>query len=228
MPTSTAEPGRVEAAAASTAVERVTSVLRDEILSGELGPGTPLREEPAAARHGVSRHTVRAAFQRLVAERLAVAEPYRGVRVTSFDDREIIALQQLRAALEIEALRIAFARFGGTLPDHVLEPARAAVDAMERAGDGGPGGATDAAWRRIERIHADYHAALVAASDSARIIEAHAAIGSEMLLFVAHIRRHASVADLVEDHRRLLVELLERGPEAMRAHLEHSTRLLTD
>jgi DNA-binding GntR family transcriptional regulator len=203
-------------------------VLRDEIRSGELAPGTPLREESAAARHGVSRHTVRSAFHRLVAERLAVAEPYRGVRVTSFDDREVIALQQLRAALEVEALRIAFARFGGTLPDSVLAPAAAACDAMERAADDGPGGATDAAWRRIERHHAEYHAALVAASDSPRIIEAHAAIGSELLLFVSHIRRHYGVAELVEEHRRLLAELLERGPEAMRAHLEHSTRLLTD
>ncbi|GAA2030912.1 GntR family transcriptional regulator [Agromyces tropicus] len=228
MRPSTTERVRPGAASASTAVERVTGLVRDEILNGELEPGTPLREESAAARYGVSRHTVRAAFQRLVAERLATAEPYRGVRVTSFDAPQIIALQQLRAALEIEALRIAFARFGGTLPESVLGPARAAADAMEGAADGGPGGATDAAWREVERHHAEFHAALVAASDSPRIIEAHAAIGGELLLFVAHIRRHATVADLVEEHRRLLSELLERGPEAMRDHLEHSTRLLID
>lgn len=213
---------------APTAVERVTARLRDEILSGALGPDAPLREEFAASRYGVSRHTVRAAFQRLVAERLAVAEPYRGVRVTSFDDRQIVALQQLRAALEVEAVRIAFARFGGTLPDVVLAPARAAIDAMEALGTGAdrPGEASDEAWLQVERLHANFHAALVAASDSPRIIEMHTALGSELLLFILHARTHYSVAAVVEEHRKLLDELPERGPDALRAHLEHSTRLL--
>ena len=52
------------------------------------------------------------------------------------------------------------------------------------------------------------------------------AIGSELLLFILHARRHYSVASLVEEHRRLLDELPSRGPAALREHLEHSTRLL--
>ena len=102
--------GAARSGSAPTAVERATAMLRDEILSGRLGPDDPLREESLASRLGVSRHTIRAAFQRLVTERLAVAEPYRGVRVTSFDDAQLTALQQLRAALEVEAVRIAFGR----------------------------------------------------------------------------------------------------------------------
>ena len=213
---------------ATTAVERVTAQLRDEILSGALGPDIPLREELWSARLGVSRHTVRAAFQRLVAERLAVAEPYRGVRVTSFDDRQILALQQLRAALEVEAVRIAFERFDGTLPESALAPARAAVEAMEALGPGTdrPGEAPDVAWLQVERFHADFHSALVAASDSPRIIEMHTALGSELLLFILHARPHYSVASIVEEHRRLLDDLPGRGPEALRDHIEHSTRLL--
>ncbi|MEI5582828.1 MULTISPECIES: GntR family transcriptional regulator [unclassified Agromyces] len=215
---------------ATTAVDRATAVLREEILSGALPPDEPLREESCAARLGVSRHTIRAAFQRLVAERLAVAEPYRGVRVTSFDDEQLVALQQLRAALEVEAVRIAFQRFGGRLPESVLAPARAAIDAMELLGSGHdvPGSATDAEWLQVERLHADFHSALVAASGSSRIIEIHTALGSELLLFILHARTHYSVVAVVEEHRRLLDELPTRGPDALRAHLEHSTRLLLD
>ena len=218
------------AANATTAVERATAVLREEILSGALPPDEPLREESCAARLGVSRHTIRAAFQRLVAERLAVAEPYRGVRVTSFDDGQLIALQQLRAALEVEAVRIAFQRFGGRLPASALAPARAAIDAMERLSSGHdmPGSATDAEWLEVERLHADFHSALVAMSASPRIIEIHTALGSELLLFILHARTHYSVAAVVEEHRRLLDELPTRGPDALRAHLEHSTKLLLD
>jgi len=100
-----------------TAVDRVADAVRAEILTGVLAADAPLREEAASERYGVSRHTVRAAFQRLVAERLAVAVPYRGVRVTSFDRATIIALQQLRAALEVEAVRIAGERYGQAWPD---------------------------------------------------------------------------------------------------------------
>ena len=201
---------------ASTAVDRVAASVRAEILSGELGADAPLREEAAAARYGASRHTVRAAFQRLVAERLVVAEAYRGVRVASFDRETIIALQQLRAALEVEAVRIAGERFGRAWPDAELAPARDALDRLAVSGD----------WLEAERQHADFHRALVAASASPRIIEAHAALGSELLLFLLHVRPHYTLESLVDEHRALLDDVQSRGPAAIREHLEHSTRLL--
>ena len=201
---------------APTAVERVADAVRAEILSGELPADAPLREEAAAARYGVSRHTVRAAFQRLVAERLAVALPYRGVRVASFDRDTIVALQQYRAALEVEAVRIARQRYGSDWPDAALAPAR---DALERLG-------ASADWLEAERVHADFHRALVAASGSPRIIEAHAALGSELLLFLLHVRPHYTLESLVVEHRELLDAVQADGPDALRDHLEHSTRLL--
>jgi DNA-binding GntR family transcriptional regulator len=222
-----------------TAVDRVADAVRAEILSGALEADAPLREEAAAARFGASRHTVRAAFQRLVAERLAVASPYRGVRVASFDRATIIALQQLRAALEVEAVRIAGERFGTQWPDAALAPAR---DALERlaalAASETPTGSPDSAqkratrgeedvdWLEAERIHADFHRALVAASASPRIIEAHDALGSELLLFLLHVRPHYTLDTLLDEHRALLDAVQTRGPDALREHLEHSTRLL--
>ena len=201
---------------AATAVDRVAAAVRAEILTGELAAGAPLREEAAAARYGVSRHTVRAAFQRLVAERLAVAMPYRGVRVASFDRETIIALQQFRAALEVEAVRIAGERFGRDWPESVLAPARDALDRLAASAD----------WLEAERMHAEFHHALVAASGSRRIVEAHAALGGELLLFLLHVQPHYTLESLVAEHRTLLAEVQSRGPGALREHLEHSTRLL--
>ena len=222
-----------------TAVDRVADEVRGDILSGVLAAGAPLREEAAAERYGVSRHTVRAAFQRLVAERLAVALPYRGVRVASFDRDTIIALQQLRAALEVEAVRIAGERFGSEWPDAALAPARAALDRLAELAtpevdtelpDSAQKWATradgEADWLEAERIHADFHRALVEASASPRIIEAHAALGSEVLLFLLHVRPHYTLETLLDEHRALLDAVQSRGPAALREHLEHSTRLL--
>lgn len=211
-----------------TAVDRVADEVRADILSGVLAADAPLREEAASERYGVSRHTVRAAFQRLVAERLAVALPYRGVRVASFDRDTIIALQQLRAALEVEAVRIAGERFGAEWPDAALAPARAALDRLaELATPDAPTRSDDEVdWLEAERIHADFHRALVAASASPRIIEAHTALGSEVLLFLLHVRPHYTLETLLDEHRALLDAVQSRGPDALREHLEHSTRLL--
>jgi DNA-binding GntR family transcriptional regulator len=206
----------LDAAHAVTAVDRVAGAVRDEILSGVLPADAPLREEAAAERYGVSRHTVRAAFQRLVAERLAVAMPYRGVRVASFDRPTIIALQQLRAALEVEAVRIAGERFGSEWPDAAVAPMRDALARLEASVD----------WLDAERIHAEFHRAVVAASGSPRIIEAHTALGSELLLFLLHVRPHYTLESLVAEHRELLDAVQTRGPDSIREHLEHSTRLL--
>lgn len=209
---------------ARTAVERVADAVRAEILSGALAADEPLREEAASERYGVSRHTVRAAFQRLVSERLAVAAPYRGVRVASFDRDTIVALQQLRAALEVEAVRIARERHGPAWPDSVVAPMREALARMTALG--GADGAAAVDWLAAERLHADFHRALVAASASPRIIEAHAALGSELLLFLLHVRPHYTLDALVAEHRVLLDDVQTRGPDAIREHLEHSTALL--
>jgi len=199
-----------------TAVDRVADAVRAEILTGALPADAPLREEAASERYGVSRHTVRAAFQRLVAERLAVAVPYRGVRVTSFDRATIIALQQLRAALEVEAVRIAGERFGEAWPDAAIAPAREALEQLAASVD----------WLEAERVHAEFHHALVAASGSSRIVEAHAALGGELLLFLLHVRPHYTLESLVAEHGALLDDVQSRGPDAIREHLAHSTRLL--
>jgi len=75
-------------------------------------------------------------------------------------------------------------------------------------------------------VQLEVHRALVAASASPRIIEAHAAIGSEMLLFVLHIRPHYTLETLVAEHRDLVEQVQSRGPDAIREHLAHSTALL--
>jgi DNA-binding GntR family transcriptional regulator len=206
-----------------TAVDRVADAVRADILSGVLAADAPLREEAAAERYGVSRHTVRAAFQRLVTERLAVSLPYRGVRVASFGRDRIIALQQLRAALEVEAVRIAGERFGPEWPDAALAPARDALDRMAAVREASD---ADVDWLEVERIHADFHGALVGASASPRIMEAHNALGSELLLFLLHVRPHYTLEVLIAEHRALLDDVQSRGPDALREHLENSTRLL--
>jgi len=211
-------PSRPSGGGRRTAADRLTDELRRDVLTGTLGPGEPLREEDLARATGHSRHTVRTALARLVAEHLAVAAPYRGVRVTSFDDAAVVALQQLRGALECEAVRLLGEHHGATWPEHVLAPVRTAITAMARC--------EAADWPAVAAAHAEVHRRLVAAAGGARITEEHARLDSEMLLLLVHVRPAYSLGELVDEHVRYLEEVQRDGPDAVRRHLDHATRAI--
>lgn len=195
--------------------DAVADAVRAGILSGDLAPGTPLREEELSATHGVSRHTARTALAKLTAERLATAEPYRGVRVASLDDDALVALQQLRCALETEALRIV--RDRGIHPTGV----DAALDDLAAAEESGD-------WPATLAAHARVHLALVEAAGSPRIAQEYRRLDSEMHLLLTHVRPAYAPGSLTAEHRAYVEQALADPERAVRAHLEHSTRAIID
>lgn len=80
--------------------DQVAEVLREQIISGHLKPGTQLRSEPElAAELGVSRGTLRAAVQRLVDEGLLTRLHGRGTFVSS--GQEELSLARLVTISEV-------------------------------------------------------------------------------------------------------------------------------
>ena len=61
--------------------EQIVDRLREDIISGRIGPGEPLRERDLAQRFAVSRGPIRDALKQLAWEGIVVAEGYRGARV---------------------------------------------------------------------------------------------------------------------------------------------------
>jgi DNA-binding GntR family transcriptional regulator len=198
-----------------TGADRLADELRQRVLSGELEPGAPLREEALAEEYDLSRHTVRRSLERLVAERLLVSEAYRGVRVTSFSDEDVVALQQLRTALESEAVRLIRAAHGDSWPDDLLAPLIAAVELL--GVDPAP-----------EQAHSAFHRALVATAGSPRITEAYERLDAEMLLFLRQLRSQYDGALLCSEHRDYLADVQRIGEEAVRRHLAHATTMLLE
>ena len=80
--------------------EYIYHVLRQEILSLELTPGTQVREEDLAERFGVSRTPVRTAISRLSAERLVQVVPRKGTFVAEIDFAYSRQLVFLRTSVE--------------------------------------------------------------------------------------------------------------------------------
>lgn len=89
------------------APELVRVGLRNAIMSGEIGPGTQLRQDEIATRFGTSRIPVREALHQLSAEGLVELQPNKGAVVKSYSVEEIIEILEIRIGLETRALRLA-------------------------------------------------------------------------------------------------------------------------
>jgi len=86
------------------ASERIAAVLREQILGGDIGPGSRIRQEEVADRLGASRLPVREALRLLAAEGLVIVEPNKGARVPALDMDEVETLYQMRERIEPLAL----------------------------------------------------------------------------------------------------------------------------
>lgn len=102
----------------STKADEVAVVLEEEIVSGELSPGTVLRQEQVSERFAVSRTPVREALRRLAAQDLVSFVPNRGVRVRELSPDQLRESFLVRAELESLATELAATKF---TPDDLAE-----------------------------------------------------------------------------------------------------------
>jgi DNA-binding GntR family transcriptional regulator len=117
-----------------TAQEAVLTELRRLLVTGELAPGAPVRQEAVAERLGVSRVPVREALKVLEGEGALVYAPHRGYVVAELSVDDLVEVYRLREMLEAEAIRVAVPRL--TDADiRAISATAAHVDAAGRAGD---------------------------------------------------------------------------------------------
>lgn len=134
--------------------------LRNEIHSGQLGPGTHLRQAHIAAHYGVSITPVREAFAALEREGLVESNAHRGVTVFLPTVKNVGELFELRIPLESRATELAVPRL--TQSDlETLDQLLEELVRSQRDGDLGRGAA----------LNREFHGHIYAASDRKRLIE---------------------------------------------------------
>jgi DNA-binding GntR family transcriptional regulator len=102
----------------STKADDVAVLIEEAIVSGELAPGTVLRQEQLSERFGVSRTPVREALRKVAALGLVQFVPNRGVRVRTLSHEELREAFLVRAELEGLVTEIAAEKM---TPDDVRE-----------------------------------------------------------------------------------------------------------
>jgi DNA-binding GntR family transcriptional regulator len=90
--------------------EDLALLLEEAIVSGEIAPGTVLRQEQLSAQYRVSRTPVREALRRLAALGLVSFVPNRSVRVRTLSRQELREAFLVRAELESLATELATPR----------------------------------------------------------------------------------------------------------------------
>jgi DNA-binding GntR family transcriptional regulator len=91
----------------STKADDIAGVIEEAIVSGELAPGSVLRQEQLSERFGVSRTPVREALRRVAALGLVSFEPNKGVRVRTLSHSDLREAFLVRAELESLVTEIA-------------------------------------------------------------------------------------------------------------------------
>lgn len=190
----------------------VADRVRTAILTGELAPGTPLKEADLMAEFSVSRSSAREGLGLLEGEGLVTSELHRAARVRALEPEDVDELYTLRAALDGLAMRTAAKKATS------FDALDAVVEEMRHA-------RTDA-----ERVALDmkFHDAVYEVAGHRRLIESWRAIRSQVHLFLlARIDGDPTYRDLVvPEHLNLAAVLragdVERAAPAAEEHLRGS------
>jgi DNA-binding GntR family transcriptional regulator len=200
----------------TTARRAAYLALRDAIVAGELVPGTRLSENELAEILGVSRTPVREALLRLREDQLVDVVPQSGTFVTPISLRGLNDAQFLREAVECAAVRLAARR--ATPRD--LEQLRGNLALQERARD-----ADD--LKAFFVLDTDFHRALCDLSGRAIASE----IGERANGHLDRVRRlslpvPSYLAEMVEEHRRVVDAVDVGDPDLAEAALRHHLRMV--
>ena len=203
-------------------VEQVYDAIVDDICSGRLAPGTPLRQELLAERFNVSRQPVQQALLLLRNHGIVREFGRRGLAVTPLDAASVSHLYQLRAVLDGYAARAA----AGRRTSEGLRRGRDIIDAGTRSfGD------RDFA----QSIAADlaFHRFLVEESGNPLLVESTAVIWRNVQRVMGEVLYRAAAPDWIWAEHAAILDAVERGDapgaeDLARRHAEHGERSILE
>lgn len=205
----------------ASAAEQVADAIREQLIKGEIQPGTRLPDQSIAASLRVSRNTVREAMTILAAQGLVTKELHRGVVVAELGLAELADVYQARRALELAGLRA-----GKASPGEWLTNMRGALQGISDAVS-----AEDT--QALLDADTEFHRALVSAVGSTRINQTYRNLQTELRLTSAWFgeresgsrfyRRHKRIVTAIDAHdfdqaEMLVVELIDAGEARLRHH----------
>jgi DNA-binding GntR family transcriptional regulator len=189
-----------------TRAAAVANALREMIRTGELAPGTPLRQDHLAAEFGVSSTPVREALTMLARERLVRHDPHRGAIVYPPTEADVRENFEIRLALEPLATRLAAEHHEQATVAHLRE----LLSGVDRAVTAVLAGGDPSFY---EEADGAFHRAIFAAADRPLLLETiaslrdaaaawahlHTATGIDAALLARLHAQHSQLVDAIAD-----------------------------
>ncbi|MFJ6841660.1 GntR family transcriptional regulator [Streptomyces griseoluteus] len=184
--------------------ERVLAALRQDIISGRLGPGDRLVERELADRYGVSRVPVREAIRALVGEGFVLFESARRTVVRRLTPDDVRELFELREALEVYAAGLAASR----ATPGALEDLRALLAEAATATEAGEAEA-------ITDVNTRFHDRILAMAGNGLLVSVLEPVDGRLRWLT---RRNAEWPQLLTEHHGLYAAIASGDPDRARAH----------
>lgn len=188
----------------------IAEQLRESVITGKITAGTQLSEAALAEAFGVSRGPLREAMQRLLQEGLLRSERNRGIFVKKLTHNDIEDIYDARTAIESAAIRMVIGRRNSadlsTLHDACADISHAAASGERQS---------------VSDADLSFHAALVSASGSPRLVRMQATLLAETRMCITALEAtQGDVATVADEHRRILDALESGSLEAALVRLE--------
>lgn len=191
---------------ATSLTESVYAMLRKEILTCALAPGTEISEAELADRFKMSKTPVREALANLRAEGLVHSFPRRGYQIVPVTFGDMNELFDLRTILEAGAAELACKRITEPEIENLRKLADIAYDQSEPP-----------SLENFIKANRDFHFAIARASGNERLFQLLAKQIDELERFFYLGARLRDVSTETQaDHRQIVEVLSKRDPEAAR------------
>lgn len=197
--------------------ELAREAIREKIVYDEFSLGRVLREAELSLLLGMSKSPIREALVQLEHEGLVEMSANRSARVFTLDAKAIIALGELRALLESQAIRLSVERDHLSLARKLEGIAAAEARAVEAADR-----------ESASRLDQDFHASIFEFCGNAYLEEAYQLLASRIQSMRSRLaRERVRMVKAAEDHRAILDAVhscdADRAAAILRAHIDDNT-----
>lgn len=206
--------------------EAIFSQIREDILTGELAPGTRLRFAEMCTRYNTSVGVVREALTRIAEQGLARSEPQLGFSVVPVSIEDLQELTDLRCDIEGLTLRYAVMNGDLTWESQIVAAHHRLSRTPTRAADGS--GRLNDEWRLV---HDQFHTALLDGCPNRRLKSIALSLRDAAEVYRRAAQRRpvgqANQRDVAQEHRELLDSAVNRDAEAAVDALQRHIRATT-
>lgn len=198
--------------------ERTYEVLKEQIVSGKVAPGSRLSVVDLAQQLDVSRTPVVSALTKLVAEGLVEEAPRRGYFVSQLNAEDVAHLMEVRLILELAAVE----RGIGAVDAAQIAEVRRQIDEMERCLDD-EGRYLD--YAQFIKKDSEFHLLIVSLARNPRLVEVYRGLNVHLAMVRIHFAvemGHRRALPTVAEHRAIVAALAAHDLPALKAAIgEH-------